>query len=68
MLCDYKTDRNMAAAKERYARQLSWYARALAALTGKPVKELWLFSLRQGKAIPVSFETAGLLDANRPEG
>lgn len=68
VLCDYKTDRNMAAAKERYARQLSWYARALAALTGKPVKELWLFSLRQGKAIPVSFETAGLLDANRPEG
>ncbi len=63
VLCDYKTDRDMAAATQRYARQLGWYARALSALTNKPIKELWLFSLQQGKAVPISFKAVGLLDA-----
>ena len=54
VLIDYKTDR--AADDEilaRYALQIAWYARALSAITGIPVGEAWLFSLRRGSAIPV---------------
>ena len=37
----------------RYAEQLAWYARALTEITGKPVKERYLYALRVGKAIAV---------------
>lgn len=56
VLVDYKTDHiaDEDAFVQRYAMQLEWYARALERITGKPVKEMWLYALRQGKAYPVS--------------
>ena len=54
VLADYKTDH--ASGDEllaRYSLQLSWYSRALALITGIPVKETLVFSLREGKAYPV---------------
>ena len=54
VLTDYKTDRaEEAELLSRYALQLNWYARALASITGRPVREMYLFSLRAGRAIPV---------------
>ena len=55
VLVDYKTDRvdDEQALVNRYAEQLAWYARALVEITGKPVKERYLFALRLGKAIAV---------------
>lgn len=58
VLVDYKTD--AADGEEllcRYAEQMRWYARALEKITGKPVKEILLFSLREGKAFPVEQQT-----------
>ncbi|MBQ4075022.1 MAG: UvrD-helicase domain-containing protein [Clostridia bacterium] len=55
ILVDYKTD--FAPAEEligRYGEQIRWYARALSEITGKPVKEALLFSLREGRAVSVS--------------
>jgi len=52
ILVDYKTDR--CAAEElpaRYSGQLSWYARALREITGRDVREIWVFSLRHSKAL-----------------
>ena len=54
VLADYKTD--MADGDElvrRYALQLRWYARALAAITGIPVRETLIFSLRSGECRPI---------------
>ena len=52
ILMDYKTDRimNEDAFRQRYALQVEWYARALEKITGKPVKEAWLYSISKGKA------------------
>ena len=37
---------------EEYGAQLAWYRTALARLTGKPVRECWLYSLHLGQAVP----------------
>ena len=52
ILLDYKTDRvdDEAAFTEEYRPQLAWYAAALEDLTGKKVRERWLYSLSFGKA------------------
>ena len=54
VLVDYKTDR--ADGEEllrRYTLQLQWYARALSSITGRPVAETLIFSLRSGTAFTV---------------
>ena len=54
VLADYKTD--AASGDEllrRYSLQLRWYARALARITGIPVAETLIFSLRAGASYPV---------------
>ena len=53
ILLDYKTDRirEEDAFTEAYRPQLEWYAKALRELTGKPVKESWLYALSVDKAI-----------------
>ena len=57
VLADYKTDRaDGETLLRRYALQLRWYARALGEITGLPVKETLLFSLRAGEALPVPDE------------
>ena len=55
ILLDYKTDRmeDEAAFAETYRPQLAWYAEALERLTGKRVKEKWLYALSAGKAVRV---------------
>ena len=55
ILLDYKTDRitDEAAFLEEYRPQLEWYALALRELTGKPVREKWLYALSVEKAFPV---------------
>ncbi len=52
VLVDYKTDRisDEAAFLQRYEMQLTWYARALAAITGMPVREKWLYAIGPGTA------------------
>lgn len=52
VLVDYKTDRifDEEAFVERYRLQLDWYARALESISGRKVKECWLYALRKGKA------------------
>lgn len=52
ILLDYKTDRieDEAEFMEEYRPQLEWYAVALRRLTGKPVKESWLYALSVDKA------------------
>jgi len=58
VLADYKTDNaDGETLLRRYALQLRWYARALAEITGKPVKEAYLFGLRAGQSYPVPLET-----------
>ena len=56
ILLDYKTDRirDEQAFTGEYRPQLEWYAAALRELTGKPVKESWLYALSVDKAIRVS--------------
>ena len=55
VLVDYKTDRCPAEElPATYGPQLRWYARALREITGLPVAEMWLYSLREGKAVAVS--------------
>lgn len=51
VLVDYKTDRieDEDAFVQRYAMQIEWYARALTRITGKQVKERYLFSIGKGK-------------------
>ena len=54
VLVDYKTDAaDGPALLDRYAVQLRWYAKALARITGRPVRETLLFGLRAGEAYPV---------------
>lgn len=52
ILLDYKTDRNAdeQELKRRYSEQLKWYARAISTLTEKPVTEMWIYALSDGKA------------------
>lgn len=55
VLLDYKTDRitDEDAFVKQYTHQLQLYARSLAAITGLPVREAWLFSLSLEQAFPV---------------
>lgn len=55
VLVDYKTDRihDEAAFCLRYAMQLEWYARALERISGKPVKEMWLYAIGKRKAFEI---------------
>ena len=54
VLVDYKTDRCPAEELPAlYGEQLRWYAKALRGITGLPVAELWLYSLREGRAVAV---------------
>ena len=52
ILLDYKTDHieNEEEFMEEYRPQLEWYAVALRELTGKPVRESWLYALSVDKA------------------
>ncbi len=56
VLVDYKTDRitDEAAFVQRYEMQLTWYARALEQITGKKVKEKWLYAIGKGKSYQVN--------------
>ena len=58
VLLDYKTDwiEDEDAFVDRYRDQLNWYRTALETITGVPVREASLFSLRLGKAFPVPRE------------
>lgn len=53
ILLDYKTDRVKASEelKEKYRIQLDYYAKALAAGQGKPVKEKWIYSFALQESI-----------------
>jgi ATP-dependent helicase/nuclease subunit A len=55
VLLDHKTDRvagrDLKEAAGEHAAQLAFYARALEALTGRPVKERWVVLLRAGEAV-----------------
>ena len=52
VLVDYKTDRieDEDAFIQRYRLQIDWYAKALEKITGKQVKERYLYSISKGKA------------------
>ena len=56
VLIDYKTDHdtNPETFVPRHEMQMNWYRTALERLTRTPVKEMWLFALRVGKAFPVN--------------
>ena len=57
VLVDYKTDRCAAGdLPAMYGDQQRWYARALREITGMPVKEIWIYSLRHGQAVQVEEE------------
>jgi len=57
VLVDYKTDwADEETLKKRYTLQIQWYARALAIITGKRVKEAYIFSLRENTGWPVPLE------------
>ena len=63
VLVDYKTDRCPAEELPKlYGDQLRWYARALREITRTPVAELWLYSLREGRAVAVEDAPAVLPD------
>ena len=55
ILVDYKTDRDTREGifVPRHEKQMNWYRVAVERLTGKPVKEMWLFALRAGRAYRV---------------
>ena len=54
VLVDYKTDRCPAEALlPMYREQILWYKKALEEITEVPVREVWLYSLRNGKAVKV---------------
>ena len=61
ILLDYKTDRieDEQAFIGEYRPQLEWYAVALRELTGKSVRESWLYSLSVDKAMRVDSASAG---------
>lgn len=55
VLIDYKTDRTPPdTIARRYRSQLRWYMRALRDITGRPVKEAYLYALEYGQFIPVT--------------
>ena len=58
ILCDYKTDHIVSedAFVQRHRDQLRWYAYALEALTGKKVREQWLYAIEKEKAILVAVD------------
>ena len=55
ILIDYKTDHDTAPETfvPRHEMQMNWYREALERLTHRPVREMWLFALRAGRAFPV---------------
>lgn len=54
VVVDYKTDRVPALELPgMYGEQIRWYAKALGVLSGQPVREMWLYSLREGAAVRV---------------
>ena len=55
VLVDYKTDRDTRPAIfiPRHELQMNWYRTAVERITGKRVKEMWLFALRSGDAYQV---------------
>ena len=55
VLVDYKTDRvsDPRELSETYQSQIRYYEKALAMMTGKPVKEKWIYSFALGKEIAV---------------
>ena len=54
ILVDYKTDACPASElPAKYGPQLQWYAKALRTTTEHPVGEMWLYSLRERKALQV---------------
>ncbi|MCR5263665.1 MAG: UvrD-helicase domain-containing protein [Clostridiales bacterium] len=55
VLIDYKTDRDTRPEVfiPRHEKQMNWYRIAVERLTGREVKEMWLFALRDGKAYRV---------------
>ena len=55
VLLDYKTDHidDESAFVDHYRVQLNWYARALEAITRRPVTEKWLYALSTGRAYAV---------------
>lgn len=64
VLVDYKTDRHLGEARMRgYELQMRLYAAALRKLTGRTVREAWLFPLREGEAHPVDVSEQALQDA-----
>ena len=58
MLLDYKTDRVTEAGDlvQKYKTQLNYYQMALEQLTGKKVKERYIYSFSLGEAVAVSGE------------
>lgn len=55
VLVDYKSDRGADGQQlaERYAPQIGYYREALERISGKPVRESYLFSLENKEAVPV---------------
>ena len=55
VLIDYKTDRgkNVQELAARYRVQLDYYQLALEKMTGKPVKERYLYAFQLGSLLPV---------------
>ena len=69
ILIDYKTDRLMPEEtpeshlrKEGYDKQLALYAEALTRVTGRPVRERWIWYTRYGAAIPVEGPAPDILE------
>ncbi len=58
ILVDYKTDRvyDPEQLRSMYREQLLLYRRALSMFTHLPVREMWIYSLAMGEAVPVSGE------------
>ena len=57
VLADYKTDdADEETLLRHYGLQLRWYAKALADITGLPVKEAYLFGLRAAESYPVALD------------
>ncbi|MCR4883956.1 MAG: UvrD-helicase domain-containing protein [Clostridiales bacterium] len=56
VLLDYKTDWDTKPENfvPRHEMQMNWYRVALERLTGRPVREMWLYALRSGTACRVS--------------
>ncbi|MBQ8979380.1 MAG: PD-(D/E)XK nuclease family protein, partial [Oscillospiraceae bacterium] len=55
VIIDYKTDHDTREEVfvPRHERQMNWYRAAVERLTGVPVREMWLYALRAGRAYRV---------------